>query len=226
MFNVSRLAGAVQNAVLSGLSGYNSTLTIPIQQIEDEVVQEYLLLLKKYSSKNAIPRKDLFVELGCIELDCKPLSNCCTEVDLENYSHFEIPQILNDFGEAAIEYIGSIDKLVKFKVYTGYNFKNHKFKLRGSKKPYVFVNPAPNDQGFLDCYVFNAPLLEKVTVIGIFKDPRQLSDYLETLGCCGHVLADTQSWLDAEIVQSLTAKYLKYYRQLIAPQTSNDSIPR
>jgi hypothetical protein len=226
MFNVSRLAGAVQNQVLSGLAGYNSTLTIPIEQIEDEVVQEYLLILKKYSAKNAIPKKDLFVELGCIELDCKPLSNCCEDVDLELVSHFEIPQIMNDFGEQAIEYVGSIDKLMKFKVYTGYNFKHHKFKLRGNKKPYVFINPAINENGLLDCYVFNAPLLEKVTVIGIFKDPRQLSEYLENMGCCGRVLADSLSWLDAEIVQSLTSKYLKYYRQLLAQTTPNDSIPR
>lgn len=115
---------------------------------------------------------------------------------------------------------------MKFKVYTGYNFKHHKFKLRGNKKPYVFINPAINENGLLDCYVFNAPLLEKVTVIGIFKDPRQLSEYLENMGCCGRVLADSLSWLDAEIVQSLTSKYLKYYRQLLAQTTPNDSIPR
>lgn len=228
MFNVTRLASAVQNQVLSGLSGYNSTLTIPIAQLEDEVVQEYLLLVKKYSLKNMIPKKDLFVELNCIEVGCKSLSNCCKDIPelRDAVSHFEIPPIVNDFGDSAIEYIGSINKQIKFKVYTGFNFQHHKYKLRGANQPYVFVNPSINQNGLLDCYLFNAPYLERVTVVAIFKDPRQVAEYMSEHGCCDWTDNDTQTWLDAEIVQSLTAKYLKYFRQLQAPNTSNDTVPR
>jgi hypothetical protein len=32
----------------------------------------------------------------------------------------------------------------------------------------------------LDCFIFNAPFLEQVSVVGVFKDPRQLNRY----NCC------------------------------------------
>jgi hypothetical protein len=32
----------------------------------------------------------------------------------------------------------------------------------------------------LDCFLFNAPMLKQVSVVGIFKDPRQLNKYT----CC------------------------------------------
>lgn len=228
MFNVTRLASAIQNQVLSGLSGYNSTLSIPMAQLEDEVVQEYLVLLKKYSLKNMLPKKDLLVELNCIEIDCKSLSNCCESLDFLNdaTAHFEIPPIVNDFGDSSIEYIGSINKQKRFTVYTNLNFKHHKFKLRGNTKPYVFVNTSVNQNGLLDCYLFNAPFLERVSIIAVFKDPRQVEAYMRDNGCCEWSNPDTQTWLDQEIIQSLTNKYLKYFRQMQATNTSTDSIPR
>jgi single-stranded DNA-specific DHH superfamily exonuclease len=44
----------------------------------------------------------------------------------------------------------------------------------------VWIDYAPNAEGMLDCFLFNAPLLEQVSVVGVFKDPRQLSKY----NCC------------------------------------------
>lgn len=227
MINVSRLASAVQNQVLSGLSGYNSTLTIPIAQLEDEVVQEYLVLLKKYSLKGMIPRKELLTDINCIEIDCKPISNCCQDIPINtNTPHFQIPPIVNDFGGGAIEFIGSIDKQLKFEVYTSPIFRFHKYKLRGKNRPYVYLNPAVNSDGLLDGWVFNAPLLEMLSVTAIFKDSRKVQEYIEQHGCCNKLDVETPTWLDAEIIQSLTNKYLKYFRQLQAPNTPNDSIPR
>jgi hypothetical protein len=70
-----------------------------------------LHIIKQYALKNLIPKKDLMISINCIELDCKSLDKCCFG---EHYSkpmqHFEIPQLLNDFGSEAIDFIGSIDK--------------------------------------------------------------------------------------------------------------------
>jgi hypothetical protein len=35
----------------------------------------------------------------------------------------------------------------------------HKYKKRRTPKPYVFIDVTPNENGMLDCFVFNAPLL-------------------------------------------------------------------
>ena len=70
---VSKLASAIWNDIVGGLQGYEATINMSIEQLEDEVVEERLAILKSYSMKNMIPRKDLFYSLNCIELDCKSL---------------------------------------------------------------------------------------------------------------------------------------------------------
>lgn len=35
---------------------------------------------------------------------------------------------------------------------------------------------------------------------------------MEQFGCCNKLDTETPTWLDAEIIQSLTNKYLKYFR--------------
>ena len=219
---VSKLASAIWNDIVGGLQGYEATINMSIRQLEDEVVEERLAVLNSYSMQNMIPRKDLFYSLNCIELDCKSLDKCCKLVD--NYSdkiaHFEIPQIVNDFGEQAIEFIGSTDKEIKFKVYTSSQFKFHKYKTRGKQKPFVYIDTTPNEHNFYDCYLFNAPMLERLTVIAIFKDPRQV----EQVACCNLTEADNMSWITSEVEKSLINEKVKQYQQLIPhplPNTQN-----
>ena len=104
-----------------------------------------------------VPIKDLTHSINCIELDCKSLDKCVcstsSEFD-EVVAHFEIPQIINDFGGDAVQYIGATNKQMKFKVYTSLNFKNHKYKTRGANKPFVYIDTTPNENNRYDCYVF------------------------------------------------------------------------
>lgn len=220
---VSKLASAIWNDIVGGLQGYEATINMSIEQLEDEVVEERLLVLKSYSMKNMIPRKDLFYSLNCIELDCKSLDKCCELVDdySDKIAHFEIPQIVNDFGEQAIEFIGSTDKQIKFKVYTSPQFKFHKYKTRGKQKPFVYIDTTPNEHNFYDCYLFNAPMLERLTVVAIFKDPRQV----EQVACCNLTEADNMSWIASEVKNSLITKKLKYYRQLVPQPLPNTQNP-
>lgn len=227
MFSVTRLASAVFNNVQAGLVGYTSTMTIPMEQIEDAVVQEFLVLLKKYSTKNLFPKKDFFDKIDCIQVDCQSLDQCCDGTSYsEPVAHFQIPPIVNDFGEQAIEFLGTIDKQIKFKVYLNTNFRFHKFKYRGKNKPYVYINPTINENGYLDCYMFNTPLLEKVSIIAVFRDPRIVEKYLKEFGCCKLINTDKVSWVESELIDSLTQKYLLYYRRYTKNPEPTDTIPR
>lgn len=58
-----------------------------------------------------------------------------------------------------------------------------------------------------DCYIFNAPLLERVSVIGIFKDLRQVEEY----SCCNEDVRN-MTFLDSEIKNNLTKIKLAYYK--------------
>lgn len=218
------MASAIFNDLVSGLQGYSETLNISIEQLEDEIVETRLNIIKKYSMQNAIPAKDLMQSINCIELDCKSLDKCCeaNEYD-EVVAHFEIPQIVNDFGGDAIEYIGATNKQMKFKVYTSLGFKNHKYKTRGSKRPYVYIDTTPNENNMYDGYVFGAPMLERLSVRAIFKDER----LLENFGCCTNEELDNMTWLDNEVKQTLLAKKFQFYRQYYPQQQQpNNQVPK
>ena len=219
---VEKLASAIYNDVVSGLVGINSNPTLSMDALEDDVVDERLQIIKEYSMKNLIPRKDLMYAINCIELDCQSLDKCC---NTSNFSkpelHFEIPQLVNDFGDSAIEYIGSTDKQVPFKYYTTVAFKHHGTKLRGKDKPYVYIQTTPNENNMYDGWVFNTSLLKRLTIIGIFKDLRQLDNY----GCCQEDL-NNMTFIDTEIKKRLTEKKLRYYRQFLQSPHSNDQVPR
>ena len=114
--------------------------------------------------------------INCIDVDCQSLERCnCGKISDDDtlVAHFEIPQLVSDYGKQAIEYVGSTDRQNKFTVITSLSeLQNKKYRKRGQKKPYVWIDFAPNSNGMLDCFLFNAPFLEQVSIVGVFKDPR------------------------------------------------------
>ena len=98
----------------------------------------------------------------------------------------------------------------------------HKYRRRGKRKPYVWIDTTPNENNMYDGFIFNAPLIKQLTVVAIPKDPRQLDYY----GCCSPVDINNMTFIDAEIKKRLTEKKIRYYRSLQAPIVPNDQIAR
>ena len=122
-------------------------------------------------------------------------------------AHFEIPQILNDYGAASIDYIGSVDREVPFIYFTSStSFRYRKYRKRGKNKPYVWIDTTPNESGMNDCFVFNAPFIYNVSITALFKDLRQLSNY----ECC--LPDDNMTFINNEIKKRVTEKKIRYYR--------------
>jgi len=92
--------------------------------------------------------------INCVDVDCEYLDKCpacrTTNPSAEKIQHFQIPQIINDFGDDAIDFIGSTDKMNQYVVYTDTRFQFHKYKRRGSEDPYVFILTAPNENNMYD----------------------------------------------------------------------------
>jgi hypothetical protein len=61
---------------MSGLRGISSNPTISLEQLEDDIIDERLLVLKEFGAQNALPIKDLLLSLNCVQLDCKSLDKC------------------------------------------------------------------------------------------------------------------------------------------------------
>lgn len=221
---VTKLASAIYNDIVGGLAGYTSTPAISLEQLEDEIVEERLLIIKEYATRNLLPKSDLYMSINCIPVDCKSLDKCpCKKENFsEPIAHFEIPQIINGLSDGAIEFVGTVDKQIKFKVYTSTAYQYHQYLRRGANKPFVYIEPTPNENNKYDGWIFNLPLIEVISVIGVFKDPRQVSEY----DCCAGYDLENYTFISTEIKKRLIEKKIRYYRSLIPQVTNNNQAPK
>lgn len=65
-------------------------------------------------------------------------------------------------------------------------------------------------------------MLKYISVIAIFKDPRQLTQF----SCCGEDDLENYTFLASEIKKRLTEKKLRYYRMMLMPPHPNDQSPK
>lgn len=216
---IEKLASQIINDILSGLRGYHNNISINREQVEDEIVAYRLSILKDYFLKGIYPIKDLLMAINCIEVDCNSLERCSCADNIKNVKHFQIPQLVTQYGKQAIDYLGSIDKQNKFKIITSLTeLQNLKYRRRQSNKPYVWIDFAPNSNGMLDCFIFNAPFVKQISIVAVFKDPRQLKQYQ----CCSENMDDNVSFIDQIVKDKLTKDKVTYYRQLQAPILPNN----
>lgn len=148
---LSELASACWNDIVGGLSGMNAEVTIPLEQLEDELVSLRQAVIKELYLKNALDKKDLMVSLSCIPVDCDDMNKCpCKDLPPKMAKHFEIPRLMEGLGEDAVMYVGSTDRAVPFKVYyTPASLKFAKYK-RNASKPYVYIERTPNENNKYD----------------------------------------------------------------------------
>lgn len=199
------------NDILSGLRGYHTNLSISEEQLEDDIIDTRLQIINEHKQKG-LSVNDLATSINCIAVDCKNIENCrCSQaITGTPRLHFEIPQFVE------LLYVGTVDKQTQFNYYTSaLSLNQRKYRRRGKNKPYVFIDTTPNENGMYDCFVFDAYLLKQVSVVGVFKDPRQLEKY----GCCSE--DDNMSYINQEIKNRLTKQKIAYYRQYAAPIKPN-----
>lgn len=228
--SIKRLADAVFNDVVSGLRGYHQNMSMSKEQLEEEIVQMRLAVIKEYMLKGILPIDDLVMSINCVPVDCDTLDKCKCRGTVcgDPTAHFQIPQVIFDYGlNKSIKYIGSSDKQHSFLVYTKSIDKvqtYQKYRKRGKNKPWVYIDVTPNQEGLLDCYIFGAPLIQQVSVVAIFKDPRQLEEFQCDCEKTNDItnMDYNLNFLDIVIKDRLTQQKLKYYRQYQAPILPND----
>lgn len=221
---IEAVASAILNHIYSGTQGLNANIKVSLEQLMDEVVAEKNTLLKQWLLQGILNLEELYLAINCVEVDCDYMSKCCDLPVGKKALHFEIPPIVYFRGVNTIKFIGSIDRSVKYVVYTDESYKFHEHKKRGGNKPYVYVDTAINSNGNMDCYIFNAPHVKYISVIALFQDPRRLLEW----NCCSE---NPESYLDLgllseTIINNLTQRYLYYYRQAAMPITPNNQQPK
>lgn len=222
---INEQAYAVLNNIVSGLKGMTGTMSIPIQQVEEDIILERALVIKEYLAKDLLKGNGVSQTIPSISTSPKELSRI--DKGLEKAPWFQMPQLITDFGDDCIIYAGSSDRSTPFQVYLNKNWIYHQYKRRGAHKPFIYIDCSPNSIGWLDCFVVNAPFISEISVTGVFRDPREVDDLI-----CGrfHTGKSTyhsteyndSSHIATETIKRLSEKYIRYYRQLQLINTPND----
>lgn len=222
---IEQIASAVYNDVMSAFAGANSNPVMDMDQLEDEVVAERERLILEWWKKGILQKGDLLTSINCIEVSCEDPSKCCNNTAGYSEKHFEIPQTIAGLGDDSIYWIGSADRKQQFSIYySPVQASYHKYSKRRARKPYVYIERTPNKNGMYDGWIFNLPFVKTISIIGIFRDPRQL----EKLGCdgnCDNSNGDFGS-LTMDVKDRLTKEKLYFYRQALQPPHRNDQTSR
>ena len=220
--NVNQIASAIINDLFSGnLVSLSNRAMISQEQIEDECIEARCAIIKDWYLKNMLNLGDMMVAINCVEVDCKDQNKCSCMSSLANAKmakHFEIPQLMPSLGVDALAFVGSTDRSHAFKVY--YNleaikYQQHyqKYRKRPNNKPFVYIEKTPNENGMYDCWIFDAPFVQYIAVIGIFKDPRQLEKY----NCCDDIDYLEMGAISNEIKNRILQKKIQLYRTSAPP---------
>lgn len=220
--NVNQIASAIINDLFSGnLVSLSNRAMISQEQIEDECIEARCAIIKDWYLKNILNLGDMMVAINCVEVDCKDQNKCSCMSSLANAKmakHFEIPQLMPGLGVDALAFVGSTDRSHAFKVY--YNleaikYQQHyqKYRKRPNNKPFVYIEKTPNENGMYDCWIFDAPFVQYIAVIGIFKDPRQLEKY----NCCDDIDYLEMGAISNEIKNRILQKKIQLYRTSAPP---------
>ena len=220
--NINQIASAIINDLFSGnLVSLSNRSMISQDQIEDEVLETRSAVIKDWYLKNMLNLSDMMVAINCIEVDCKDQNKCSCMSSLANAKmakHFEIPQLMPGLGADALMFVGSTDRSNAFEVYYNleaikYQQYYQKYRKRPNLKPFVYIEKTPNENGMYDGWIFNAPLVQYIAVIGIFKDPRQLEQY----NCCNDIDYLEMGAISNEIKNRILQKKIQLYRTPAPP---------
>lgn len=219
-------ATAIINNVLSGLDDVNNNCPISQEQVEEEVILERAQVIKEYLAKQLILPEVLAQTIHGIDIDQKPLQKFTKGV-LKGESHFEIPKLILDLQQDTVLFMGTPDRRDPYFVYLDMSWSYHEFRIRGSRMPYVYVDTTPNENDALDCYLFNAPAVEDITVTAIFQDPRE--PFYQNLRAaeCDTVVTSFEEFNDHtfianDVIRRLSEKYLRHFVQVQKPVKPND----
>lgn len=139
----------IASLIRNQISPFITNTNIDINMIKDEVINTRNRLIYELQKANAlINPQQLYVEINCIPIVCKDISECC-EIDSDEKVYVaEIPELMDISGISNIKYAGTIDKRTPYNIiegnaylYRGYSKWTRKMKsvwYRKSKNQLIF----------------------------------------------------------------------------------------
>lgn len=227
---INEMASSVRNRVNDGLSGSITNQAYSIDQLYDEIDLQRADFVHKYAGTKKLNHKFLLQTIDALEIVCRDLSKECGLECGDAVPSVKVPQLLATFNDMSIDYLGLVNKQEDFKVYfSTQDIQNHKYRKRTSHKPYAWVDTTVDENNMITIYFFNMDkynALEYVSIRGMFEHPTWVSKVDPQFDSKEY---PAPAHMQNAIVDALTEKYIRYYRQLnvpaqAVPNTQSDNI--
>jgi hypothetical protein len=211
---LAEMASAVRNHVVDGLNGV-STTSFSLEQLQDEIILTTSAIVLKLSAQGLLDINKLTQRIDGIRIECRDLSANCSVESAIGAPHFVIPNI-NRGAQEPIQFIGTLDGELSFKVYYDRDYRYHKYRLASSRSPFAWVSTTANMEGMHDVFLFNMGKyneLQFISIDALFDNPYDLlkTPYYDQFASAEFY---APSFVQKEVIDSLTQQYVNYYRQL------------
>ena len=221
---LNEITSSIRNRVADGLSGNISNQAFSLQQLEEEVDLQRSEFINKYvSSGIKLNPNYLYQTLDYLKVNCVDLATNlpCGISSNSSVPAVKVPSIAATFDDSAIEYFGLMNKQEKFIVYFDTDSMiNHKYRIKTKDRPFIWVDTTTDPNGYMTAYLLNGTKyfnLKYMSIRAIFEHPSRVNsdpDFNDKeYPAPGH--------MQNQIIDALTEKYVRYFRQLNIPPLSN-----
>jgi len=211
---LEQIASTIRNHVVDGLDGVSET-SFSIEQLKDEIMISASASVARLTVQGLLKVSNLTQRIDGVPIKIRDLStNCLVESEI-CAPHFQIPNV-NRAVDEPIVFLGSADTKLQFKIYYDRDYQYHRYRLATARKPFAWVSTSKNTSGFYDVFLFN---MGKYNAIKFISMDVLLDNPYDLLGT--EYAAQFSSseffaplFVQEEIIDKLTQKYVNYYRQL------------
>lgn len=119
MTTLLQIASRIRNQI----SPFITNTNIDINMIKDEVIDTRNRLIYEYElQQKLLNPEQLYVEINCIPVVCKDISECCEINSDEKVYVAEIPELMTLSSLPNIRYVGTIDKMYPYNIVRGTSY--------------------------------------------------------------------------------------------------------
>lgn len=223
------MASTIRNRVSDGLSGAIADQSFSLEQLMAEIDLVRADIINKTETTARLDPKYLMQKIVNIPIEMRNMSeDCLIQEPCGDVPSIKIPRIIPTFGDDAIEWLGTMNMQENFLIYYHPDqIKHHRVKRRVRHRPYAWVDLAPNKDNTMTIWLMNWGKfnpLKFMTIRAIFEHPSRVELLDPTLHDKDY---PAPANIQKAIIDELTEKYVRYYRQLNVtrqPNTQSDQV--
>lgn len=203
MTTILQLASLIRNQI----SPFITNTNVDINMIKDEIINTRNRLIYEYElQQKLLNPEQLYVEVNCIPIVCKDISECCEIDSDEKVLVAEIPELMTLSSLPNIRYIGTIDKMYPYNIVRGMAYLYKKYAKWTGKMKNAWYRQEKNqiiimDRGLIDVN----PKFISVSII-----PKNEQDLLKYECACVDT-DDVEFRCPDYLIDTITGKIVEQY---------------